>query len=175
MKNNRTNRAGFTLIELMITILIASIVMLGIAGVMADAHRGYRKMYERIHGDVVTQAYTARLKFDAVCRKSSRYHIAYAPQEVTVLLYSDNLNPGADPDRYARFYPQDNSYPTALMLDTGTYNPGTGATTNTGTETVATNVEELKFSVDGKSVQMTLTLDDGEHGLTVTCSSVRHN
>lgn len=175
-KKNEITKPGFSLIEMVVTVLIAGIVILGIAAVMADAHRGYRKMYERIHGNIVNDAYAARLKFDSVCRKSSRYHIGYAPQEVIVLLYSNNLNPGADPDKYARFYPEDDSYPTNLILDTGTYDPNTGAITPTGDpETVAQNVEELKFSLDGKSVQMTLTLDDDEHGLTVVCSSIRHN
>ena len=171
-------QAGFTLIELMVTMLIASVVMLGIAGIMADAHRGYNQMYTRIHGAIVTDAYAARLRFDKICRRA-RVGTAALNADATavlVLYYSvpnDTNDPYQEQDRYALFYQSG----TNLMLDTGTYDPNTGVTVPTGTETVAGNVTELQFSapIDGKSVQMVLTLSNADHSITVTCGSIMHN
>ncbi len=185
MKKNITNKSGFTLIELMVTILIASFVFLGVAMVLADSVRGFKQMQTRVHGAIVNDAYFARLRFDSVCRKASKVygHIVYdaaTPQEVTVFWYSDNINPEAlGLNKYAKFYLSG----TNFMLDQGpaTYNSTdesvTASATVDSTMTVAANVTELKFSVDGTSVQMTLTLFDNnlQQGLTVVCSSIRHN
>ena len=83
---------------------------------------------------------------------------------LSVLYYSTpNVNGDADlpPDRYAAFFLNG----TDLMLATGTYDPNSGATVQTGTETVAGNVTELQFSAppDFKSVQMVMTLADSDH------------
>jgi len=174
MPNRKTKRPGFSLIELMVTILIASIVLLGLANIMADAHRGYGKMYERIHGDVVNDAYVARLRFDKICRRA-RAGTAVVDTSVPslqVLYYATpNMDGDADlpPDRYAEFYLSG----TDLMLDTG-ITPGTPTAPP---ETVASNVIELQFSapLDGKSVQMVMTLSDSDHSMTVTCGSIMHN
>lgn len=178
--NRKTKKSGFTLVEMMVTILILTVVMLGLAGVMADSHKGYNRMYKRIHGDVVNDAYVARLRFDKVCRKaragSADLGIDPDVPFLQILYYSTpNTNGPADlpPDRYAQFYLNG----ADLMLDTGTYDPETGVGPPTGTETVARNVTELKFSaVGGKCCQMVMTLlKDGEHSITVTCSSIMHN
>jgi len=179
MEKSRTIKHGFTLIELMVTILIASVSMLAIGMVIADSHRGYRRMFTRIHGGVVDDAYVARLLFDKICRSSSGSYEKYdeaVPSEVQVYLYSNNISPGADPDQYARFYLSG----TDLMLERGsaTYDEANKEMTSgaaSGLAVVVGNVMELKFDIEGSSVQMVLTLDDGEHGLTVTCTSIRHN
>jgi prepilin-type N-terminal cleavage/methylation domain-containing protein len=177
----RGSLTGFTMIELMVTVLIASVVMLGIGGVIADAHKGFRQMYDRIHGDIVTDAYAARLKFDKMCRKA-RAGTAALNEDATavlVLYYSapnDTNDPYLPPDRYAIFYQSG----TNLMLDTGT----TATWTPDTTEIVAGNVTELQFSVpvDVKSVQMVMTLDedqnpddDSGYSITITCGSIMHN
>ena len=79
MKTDLKSRAGFTLVELMVTIVIASIVLLGIGYVLVDAHRGYNKMFTRVHGDIVNQAHEARVIFDKICRQSSRFYKIPAP------------------------------------------------------------------------------------------------
>ena len=174
MKPNRmAGRRGFTLIELMVTILIASIVVLGVASVMADAHRGYNRMYQRIHGNVITEAYTARMRFDAICRKASSGGVSLDTSipMLEVYYYSvPNVHGDADllPDLYAQFYLNG----TSLMLARGDIVSGAVI----ATEVLATNVTELKFSADsGRSVQMVMTLDDGRDSITVTCGSMRHN
>lgn len=172
--NRATKKSGFTLIEMMVTILLASIVFLGVAVVLADGIRGYKRTFTRIHGDIVNDAYVARLKFDKICRKASAGSAVVNADTtaVQVLYYSTpNISGDADldPDSYATFYLNG----TDLMLDTGTIAAGTPTTT----EIVAGNVTELQFSApfDGKSVQMVITLVDSDHAITVTCGSIMHN
>ena len=173
MSNRKIKKSGFTLIEMMVTMLIAGIVMLGLANVIADAHRGYGKMYTRIHGNIVNDAYIARLRFDKICRKAVGGIAALGPdaESLTVVYYSvpnTTEDPDLPPDMYAEFYLSN----TDLLLATGAIGPNTVPTT----ETVAGNVTELQFSVpDSRSVQMVMTLADPNHSITITCGSIRHN
>lgn len=184
MNNKNTTRAGFTLIELMVTVLLASIVFLGVAVVLADSVRGYKQMLTRIHGNIVNDAYFARVKFDSICRRSSRFaadiiYDAANPAVITLFLYSDNITPTPGPDRFANFYLSGlNNGDLTLDQGPATYDDATKLWTTGAVDSsmvVAKNVTGLNFSVIGKSVQMTLTVDDGKHGLTVTSSAVKHN
>lgn len=177
MKTNRTTRTAFTLVELMVTILIASVVIIAIGGVLAGAHRDYRKTYDRVYGDVTTQAYISRMTFDSICRKSSRYHkTTTGTNELYVYYYSagNTTKPTDDPipDRYAHFYTTGGS----LMVDQGPLVSLTPQTADSSIE-LAENVTSAVFlqPESSNSIQMILTLDDGKQGITVTCSSVRHN
>ena len=179
--NKTKQNSGFTLIEMMVTILIAGIVILGLANVMADTYRSYRKMYERVHGNIANDAYVTRIRFDRICRKA-RAGSAFVDTSVPSLrvLYYATPNmtgyAGLPPDRYAEFYLNG----TNLVLDTGTIAAGTRATT----EIVARNVhaDTLQFSapVDDKSVQMVMTLGkigdaDSKYSTTVICGAIMHN
>lgn len=181
-KNSRTSISAFTLVELMVTVLIASIAMLAIGNVLVDAHRGYRRSWERVYHEVVTQAYTSRLAFDKICRKSSRYYEHENPtsiNELYVYYFSvDNPTKQEDdpvPDRYAHFYTADN----ILKVDYGGYdalNISTPHAAVDGSKELANNASATFFlSESGNVAQMVLTIDDGKQGLTVTCSSLLHN
>ena len=180
MKTNSPTRLAFTMIELMVTILIVGVVIIAISGVLADAHRGYRETYERVYGDVTTQAYTSRITFDRICRKSSNsYNTNTGTDELYVYYYSaiDTTN-APIPDRYAHFYTNNAG---SLMLDQGPANiSGPNdivLQTANSSQALAINVTSAEFLQTEASncTQMILTLDDGKQGLTVTCSSVRHN
>ena len=69
LKTKKTK--GFTLVELMITALAAVIVIAGAGIILIDSQRGWNKMYNRVHGDVTTDAYVARRAFDTAVRKST--------------------------------------------------------------------------------------------------------
>jgi len=178
MTNKKARNDGLTLVELMITVLIASIAIVGISGVIAGSHRDYRLMFERIHGDIVNDAYSARLRFDKICRKAKAGTalVDSSIPSLEVLYYSSpNVNGSAylPPDRFARFYLSG----TDLMLETAPI----GGTDDTP-ERVARNVVELEFSAlgDGKSVQMVMTLDedtddDTDYSLTIACGAIMHN
>jgi prepilin-type N-terminal cleavage/methylation domain-containing protein len=180
---NNKFRRGFTLIELMVTILIASFVFVGVSIVLADGVRGFKRMNLRVHGNVTTDAYVARLTFDRTCRKARAGSaiVDVDMPSLRVLYYKDKPSTSEDPDMYAEFYLNEDT--KSLMLATGSYDSITGGTTEINSRTVAGNVEDLKFSkTNSKSVQMVMTLDssgndnaDDDHSITVTCGSVMHN
>lgn len=171
------NRSGFTLMELMVTILIASFVFMGVAIVIADGVRGFKRMNLRVHGDVVNDAYFARLIFDKTCRQaragSAELNKISTPS-LRVLYYSVTPSATEEPDRYAEFYLNDNS--KTLFLEKGSYDPNSGSTNYISTTKVARNVEELNFTeMHYKSVQMVMTLKNEDHSMTIICGSVLHN
>jgi prepilin-type N-terminal cleavage/methylation domain-containing protein len=167
------NRRGVTLLELLVTMAIASIVMLGASAIIVDAHYGWSTMYQRIHGDVMSDAYFASTRFDAMCRKADggTVRIETAPPLLEVYYYSvPNVGNVYDlsPDLFVQFYLNG----TELIQDIGDI----ATSTVTSSEVIASDVTELKFSASGgKGVQMLLTLNNGEESITVTCGSIRHN
>lgn len=185
MRMNGISKSGFTLVELMVTVLIASVVLISIGAALVDAHRGYRTTFDRVYGDVTTQAYTSRINFDRICRKSSWYYVntdgtGQWKDELYVHYYSDGNTTKATadpvPDRYAHFYTTEGN---VLKMDQGPYDASSMSPYGTAdsTEDLAVNATIAKFCQppSSNSIQMILTLDDGRQGLTVTCSSVRHN
>lgn len=166
------NGRGLTLIELMITIMVASIVMLSIGLVLVDNQRGYSRMYGRVLGEVVTDAYVARRAFDTTCRKSSakRYKLGLDGDFIEVYYYQDVNSP--DIDRYANFYQKGEG----LMVNYGVVDAGTwNIQPASSTVRLARNVRNVKFSADACSVRMVLRLDNGSEAMTVATSAVRHN
>ena len=159
--------SGFTITELVIAIVISAIVILGISLVVADSHKGWVRMYDRIYSGVVSDAYVARGKFDFVIRKSSRenFSVDSAGNWIEVYWYAGSGSTVLD--RYARFYVSGSN----LNLEYGTLNPR--ATLNV--ETVCGNVSACVFKSAGRSAQMILTLDDGEQTVKITSSAVMHN
>src|SRR5512135_690841 len=104
-KNNL--RSGFTLIELMVTVIAAIIVLIGISTMIAAGHRNFNTMYRRTTSDVVRNAYEARIIFDRIVRKSVFERADLASSEnLVVYYYSDpaNMSLSVFPDRYAMFY-----------------------------------------------------------------------
>jgi type II secretory pathway pseudopilin PulG len=173
MRKEVRDRQGFTLVELIAATVMAAIVVLGIGIVLADSQKGWRKMYDRVYSDVVTDAYVARRAFDRAVRKST---IRYPPEgnygtTITVYYY-DDPETSLLLDKYAKFYQSGD----VLLVDYGDLQPGTwnpqGAAT---TITLARSVESANFVVEGLAVRMTLTLDNEKERMTLTSSAVRHN
>lgn len=162
---------GFTLVELMVTILMATIVIAGAGIVLVDSQRGFSKMYNRVHGDIATDAYVTRRAFDSTIRKStiSRSLVDVDSQFVEVYYYQDVTSP--KPDRFANFYRNG----SLLLVDYGQYEWDTRTTTPVSIVTLARNVKDVNFSVQGLSVRMMLTLDDDKEDVTVVSSAIRHN
>lgn len=166
-KNKKKNQKGLTVIELMIVTIFLGIMVLALGIVLADSHRGWNKMYNRVYSDVVTEGHVARRMFDSVVRKASTDHIlvdeAGAWAEVQYYQDSDST----ELDRYARFYLSGNQ----LRVEHGNLDPGEVLTTST----VCSNVTSCTFSRAGKSVQMIVKLDNGSETATVMSSAVAHN
>jgi hypothetical protein len=166
--------AGVTLIELMITIVVAMLVFAGIGVAMVDSIKSFPKMYERTEGNIVNDAYVSRATFDRICRKASVRLAEIDSGGTFVVVYSYNDANAVSLNRYAQF----RTNGTSLLVDYGIYNASTKAKTLTSTETLATTVDTsklCKFAVDGSSVIMVLGLKKGDQGMTVTSTAVRHN
>ena len=166
------SRRGLTLTELVITMLIVVIAILAVSGVLADSHRGWNRMYNRVYSGVVTDAHFARRAFDRVCRKAinGNYIVGSVGEFIEVYGYDNWAS--EKPDTYARFYIDQQK----LILEEGSLEEGTfNHTTVLSSVTLANNVQGVDFSRTGDSVKMILDLDNGKESLTVTCSAVRHN
>jgi len=166
-KKSHIASRGFTLVELIITIIVMSIVVSAIAVVIVDSQRCWRVLYRRINSDVVTDGYVARKKFDAVMRRASGEIILIDNDGdwIEVYYYADDSSTVVD--RYARFYEADG----ALNMEYGQLNPRT----TSDVETVCGNVSDCTFKQFGRSAQMMLTLDDGTQKNTIVTSAVTHN
>jgi len=170
-KNEIMNRKAFTLVELMVTAFAAIIIIFGVGIVMVDSQKGWNKMYNRVHGDVATGAYVARIAFDTVIRKASinRSLLDVDDQFIEVYYYNDFSS--AYPDRYAIFYRNG----SLLMVDYGSYDWFERKTTLSTSVTLADHVKAVQFSVHGLSMRLVLTLDDGKEAMTLVTSALRHN
>lgn len=172
LKKKLTIRRGFTLIELIVTMVIGFIVIFGIGVVLVDNQRGWYVMYNRVYSDVVTDSYVARRVFDTEIRKASRerFLLDSAGSWIEVYYYADGSSIAVD--RYARFYETDGQ----LNIEYGNWNPGDLEPREpVSTRTVCSNVSSCVFKGAGRSAQMILALDDGSQTVTVTSSAVMHN
>lgn len=173
MKHRMTKyKRAFTLVELMVTIVLSTIVILGMGVILVDNQKGWSMMYDRTFSDVVTDAYIARDVFVKVVRKSSMKvsAIGSAGEFIQVYYYQDPTI--SIPDRYAKFYVSSGS----LLVDYGDLEPGTWNTLSLlSTMTLARNVDSVKFDVTGTSVRMILSLNNNKEAMTTVCSAVRHN
>ena len=166
-KRNITIRRGFTHVEMAITIIVSVIAIVGISVMLVDSQRGWNKMYNRAHGDVVTDGYVARKMFDAVIRKANRERIVLGDDGDWVEIYYYADSDSTVVDCYARFFVSGGD----LNIEYGQLNPGT----TLSIDTVCQNVSDCTFKSVGRSAQMILTLDDGSQSLTTVSSAVMHN
>ncbi|MHC4624695.1 MAG: hypothetical protein ACYS4W_12425 [Planctomycetota bacterium] len=166
-KKRTTNRKGLSVIELILATVFLGLVILSVGMVLADSHRGWATMDNRVYSDIVADGHIARRVFDSVIRKASRNHILVdtAGEWVEVRYYEDSSSVVLD--RYGRFYTAGNE----LLLEYGTLDP----LEPLGTRTICSNVSSCVFSRTGKSVQMVLKLDNGSQTATVVTSAVAHN
>jgi len=158
---------GFTLVELMITMVIMLVVGLAIGVVIVDGQTGWNTMYDRLNSDVVTDGYVARKKFDVVMRRASRGQSLVDSDGAWIEVYSYASPSSTVVDRYSRFYVSDGD----LNLEYGQVDPRA----TLGVDTVCGNVSACTFQQVGTSTQMTLTLDNGAQTNTVISSAVTHN
>lgn len=166
-KKRHKNSKGFTLVELMTTMIISVIVILGMGSVLVDSQRGWSTTFNRIYSDVVVEGHAARKYFDTIIRNASSKNIILGSSGswVEVNYYKDSDS--TQLDRYARFYTSDDE----LLVTYGTLSPRM----EINTQTICENVSSCVFSITGTSVQMILKLDNGSEAATVMTSATAHN
>lgn len=172
-------RQGFTLIELMVTIFLATVVLFAIGVVLADSHRGWWHMWERENEGIVPNAYVARKTYDRLVRQATirRQLIDGDASKVigntslTVYYYSAPLT-ALELDKYATF----RLAGSTLVVDHGDLRPGTWQPQGTpGTMVLAEDVEAVEFTVQGTAIRMELTLETTRQTMTVTTCAYRYN
>lgn len=198
-------RKAFTLVELIVTAVAAIVVILGVVGIIANGHKGYRRLWNRENRGVVPDAYVARRTFDRIVRKSiiDRYDPSADLIDGSNVLYvyyfsdPDPRNSAIQyPDMYAKFYL--NSVEKQLWLDRGTVAAETFMipipenpilTSTTSSMVLANDVTAPAsgiFSVQGNSMRMVLILDSESNAaagvskietlkMTVTTTAIMHN
>lgn len=166
-EKRQSNHSGFTLVELMISMVVMIIVSFAVGAVIVDGQNSWSGMYDKIHSDVVTDGYVVRKRFDAVMRKASSEKIFVGADNSSVEVYYYSSSLSTVVDRYIRFYETEGD----LNLEYGQLDPK--VTLNV--ETLCENVTSCSFHQVGRSTQMILVLDNGIQKNTVITSAVTHN
>lgn len=166
MKRNFRN-TGLTLMELMVTMLISSILLVAVGIIMLDTQRGWQYTYTKVHGGAVVDAATAKTAFEKMFRKASRKkYIRTAADDITVFYYSNWLKEG-DPDKYARFYRQNGT----LFLKEGNI----ANADSDQTFILANRVTNAIFRPWPGAIQMLLTVQYPTESITATSTAELHN
>ena len=133
IKNKHTAPPGFTITELAITTIIMIIPILVIGIILADSHRGWNTMYNRIYSDVATDSYVSVKTFDALVRRASKDGVILDDDGdwVEVHYYQDSYSVVVD--RYALFFVDGSD----LIIEYGQLNPKTALNTQTVCENVS--------------------------------------
>ncbi|KPK77767.1 MAG: hypothetical protein AMJ79_02175 [Phycisphaerae bacterium SM23_30] len=171
-KIRNIKKAGLTLTELMVSVMIAFILVGSVGFFLVDSQKSWNRSYNRIYQGVTADGLVARKTFDAVCRKATIKRVDVDDNGQYIELYY-HLSPASpEIDQYARFYLSGDE----LRVDYGPLDKDTfNALSAAKTLTLAQNVKAVNFSVGGAAVQMVLDLDDGKDQNQVTLSSLRHN
>lgn len=170
MKKRTCNRDGFTLMELIVTILLSAVMVAAVGLVMVDSHRGWLDSYAKVHGGAADDAAMSGTAFDRIVRKASRSRYEQtAPDDVTVYYYVD-WQTSTSLDGYGRFYRSSNA-PQELYLETGRVDPRRIEST----VCLARNVTDVEFRPFSGGLEMLLQLDDGREVTTLVSSAILHN
>ena len=167
-------KKGFTLIEMVTSLMVISVIVLALGNLVRDSHRLWGDMYETAFGQSSQDIIVTQRAFNKICRKSSLRDIFLGADKDAMRLYyfSDPSNPSYWPDRYALFYLDG----TDFKVEDGTLYFGTLIKEQAlHTRTLCSNVEYLQFSIQGLSVQVCLTLNDNGSEKTFAWAAVRHN
>lgn len=173
---------GFTLAELTVAAAAVAIVIIGVGSALFHAHQSWNYTFDVVHGDMTTDAYAATRAFDAIVRKSSLSNMSprLANDDRSIELFYCRGQTSTEIDGYARLYLEgDNLMVLYAHLPSGTYSPtGSGSLPSSAViyrqNVLVHNVQDVKFSVDGPNVRMTLTIHNEGRSMQVVCSATRH-
>jgi prepilin-type N-terminal cleavage/methylation domain-containing protein len=185
MASNNKVRAGVTLIEMMIVLLIITCLMVAVGATLVDAQNAWASMYKRSNSGPTMDGVIANREFEHTVRKSSKalYSIdtATTPQWLQVYYYKVPSDMGVTYyDGYSKFYYDSGN--KELKVEEGDRSSG-GTTSAVRTRTIAKNVTSCEFLVLGYALGMRFSMDSGQNTdikdgnikMTVVCSAERHN
>ena len=160
--------------ELVTVMAMVGIITLGVGVLLANSQKSWGTLFERVYGGSAIDSFTTHKAFDTVCRKASlRKYVLSESGDSLELYYWDNSSTASTPENYARFYQSDDEvFVEYGQNQSGTWQPDTEA--DPTTIQIARDIESLKFTVEGTSVQMFLSYTEAAM-MPVVCSSVRHN
>lgn len=169
MMVHRTHRfaSGLTLVEMMISMAILLIVVAGVGTAVADGFHQWQRMYDRLYSNLAADSVAAPRVLDRVVRKAAgaRLLIGAGGDFVEVCHFADQSSTFVD--RYARLYFEGGR----LKLEQGELTPRRLVSSRT----ICENVSDGTFRQFNRSVQMELTLDDGDHRRTIVSSAFIHS
>ncbi len=168
----RQRFSGFSLIEMVVAIAIVSITILGVGVFLSNGQRSWNDLFSRVYSDSTIDGFAVQRVFDSICRKASMRKATIGEDgDFLELYYWDSGSTASTPEHYARFYlSNDDLYVEHGTLLSGTWQPDA----DTAHIKVAEDIEDLKFGVQGASIQMYMTYQD-EGAMPVVCSTVRHS
>ena len=173
--NRLRRRRGVTMVELCVAMLASAIMLVAVVGVVASNQRDYNQTYERVHGQLVQEAYVARRTFEHTVREASvRKCVPTGTLSTSMEVYCYSSATATALDSYALFYLSEGGN---LMVQRGGIMPGTFDHTSgvPSIQTLAHNVTSCHFLQSGPCISMTLLLDDGKLDLPVMATAMRHN
>ena len=163
-KKDTRLKHGFTMVELMVTLVISLVIFCSISVMVVDGSRWFSDNYNKVNSQPAVESLTARKTFERIIRQASSQNYWVSADAIEVNYSSA---PNSPIDSYAQFYLDGDN----LMLETGTLNPKTSLTSTT----VSSNVASCQFIAAGSSAQMILVLDDGNYRRGAVTSAVMHN
>ncbi len=170
----KRKQKGFTMMEVVSSLAVLSVVILAISSIMADSHSLWGRLHDSVFGQMSNDIISTQRAFNNTCRKATLRTMFISNDKETVCVYyfSNHLNPPYWPDRYAMFYLDG----TELKVQHGTLHFASLAQSQIlYTETLCRNVDALQFSSQGLSVQVCMTVKDGNKQKIFTWAAVRHN
>jgi prepilin-type N-terminal cleavage/methylation domain-containing protein len=177
-ETSRRAKRAFTLVEMSVAMVASSIMFLAIVGVLASSHKEWNQTYERVHGQVVTDAYVVRKVFDRIVRQASVSWcdpLDSVGSSITLGLYpADGFLVEPPGNRYATFSLSDgNLILEEGDLDTSGLKPACRG--HDSTQTLASHVTSCTFWRSGPCIHMSMVINDGKTELPVALTATRHN
>ena len=165
---NQHNRFGLTMVEMIVSLLAASVLVLSTGAFLADNQTAFNDAYDHAYSAAAEDETTARLVFQRIVRQATVAATAsVAPDGSWLQVQYRSGVDAVTPDRIARFYLSDKN----LMLETIALE----TKQILATETVCRNVDSASFALTGDAAQMFLKVDDGSVTRFVNSSAVRRS
>ncbi|UCD53126.1 MAG: prepilin-type N-terminal cleavage/methylation domain-containing protein [Phycisphaerales bacterium] len=163
----KRNHLGFTLLEMAVALLAASVLILATGAFLADHQRAFNDTYDHTYSPAMEADMAARVVFYQTIRQAASSGAASVAADGSWLEVQYYSQPESSAlDRSARFYLSGQD----LLLERTDLDTGQSL----GVQTVCAGgtVDSVVFALTGVSARMFLQLDDGSSTQVVNASAV---